>query len=228
MSHAIFLADDHPVVRRGLRAVLSEEPGFSVVGEAEDGLQAVRAVERLRPDALILDLGMPGLHGIDVIPILRQRCPHTRIIVFSACTDREVVIEALQGGALAYLHKAARPADVVKAVRCAIRGKRFVGPPFCEQDLDKELAGPAHGPSAGHALLTPREREVLHLAAEGHTSGEIAARLHISPRTVEMHRANMMHKLGLRTQTDLIRYALRRGIISLEECAGTSEGNKIP
>jgi DNA-binding NarL/FixJ family response regulator len=217
MSHTVFLADDHPVVRRGLRAILSDEPGFSIVGEAEDGLQAVRAVERLQPDALILDLGMPGLNGIDIIPIVRQRCPRTRIVVFSCSTDRDVVFEAFQSGAIAYLHKAARPAEVVKAVRAALRGKRFVGPPFCERELDAGLSGPGQNTTPGHTLLTPREREVLHLAAEGHTSGEIAARLHISPRTVEMHRANLMRKLGLRTQTDLIRYALRRRIISLDQ-----------
>jgi two-component system, NarL family, response regulator NreC len=213
LSIAVVLADDHPVVRQGLRAALGAAPGLAVVGEAGDGLETVRLVERLRPDVLVLDLLMPGLSGLDVLPVVRQRCPETRVVVFSMYAGEDFVLQALRHGAVAYVLKGCDPAHVVEAVRRAAAGGRYLSPGISERAFDAYQAKAASAPSDPHDLLTPRERQVLQLAAEGHTCAEIAARLSISPRTAEMHRANALRKLGLKSQADLVRYAIRRGML---------------
>jgi DNA-binding NarL/FixJ family response regulator len=216
MAISIFLADDHPVVRRGMRALLEAEPDFTIVGESGDGLETVRQVERLKPNVLVLDLMMPGLNGLEALPILRQRVPNTRVVVLSLYADEPFVLQALRNGATSYLLKGCHPAMIVRAVRDAVNGRRYLSPPLSERAIEAYLERAQSGPLDPHENLTPREREVLQLAAEGHTNAGIAARLHLSQRTVENHRANLMRKLGLHNQTELIRYALRRGIIPLE------------
>jgi DNA-binding NarL/FixJ family response regulator len=216
MSISIALADDHPVVRAGLRRVLEAEPEFRIAAETGDGLETVRQVERLRPDVLVLDLMMPGLAGLDVLPIVRQRSPRTRVVVFSMYANEEFVRQALRGGAAAYVLKGDDPAHAVEAVRRAAAGQHYLSPALSGGSFDayQERASACPDP---HDLLTPRERQALQLAAEGHSGAGIAARLSISPRTAEMHRANDMHKLGLKTRADLIRYAIRRGMITADE-----------
>jgi DNA-binding NarL/FixJ family response regulator len=198
-----------------MRALLEAEPGCAVIGEADDGLQLLRLAERLHPDVILLDLMMPKLNGLDALPALRRRCPRTRVVVLSVHADEAFVLRALKEGATGYALKDSEPEVLMRAVREAAAGRRYLSPPLSERAfeayVEKALAAP-HDP---HEALTPREREVLQLAAEGHTSAEIARRLSISPRTVEMHRGNLMHKLDLHTPADLIRYALRRGIIPL-------------
>jgi DNA-binding NarL/FixJ family response regulator len=213
VSISIILADDHPVVREGLRAALEAEAGFSVVAQAADGLETVRLVERLQPDVLVLDIVMPGLNGLDVLPIVRKRTPRTRVVVFSMYTNEDLIRQALRNGAAGYVLKGCAPAHLVEAVRQAAAGHRYLSPGISRRLLDAlhERAG-----ADPHDLLTPRERQALQLTAEGHSNAEIAARLSISPRTAEMHRANALRKLGLRTQADLIRYALRRGLLPPE------------
>ena len=217
MTIAVVLADDHPLVRRGIRTVFEAEPDLAVVGEAEDGLQALRLAERLRPNVLVLDVVMPGLNGLDALPALAQRCPETRVVMLSMYGDEAYVQRALCGGASAYVLKGCEPELLVLAVREAAAGRHYLCPPLSERAIEAYLESARSAPPDPHQALTPREREVLQLAAEGHTGAEIGRRLSISPRTVEMHRANLMHKLGLRTQADLIRYALRRGMIPLQE-----------
>jgi DNA-binding NarL/FixJ family response regulator len=208
----IALADDHKVVRQGLRAVLEAEPDFHVIGEAGDGLEAIRVVERLRPDVVILDMMMPGLHGLETARQVRKCSPKTHVVVLSMHADEAYVIEALKNGAAAYVVKDASADDLIKSVREAAAGRRYLSPPLSESAIEAyaEKATTATDP---YESLSDREREVLHLAAEGHTNPEIGKRLFISPRTVEIHRANMMKKLGLHNQTDLIRYALKRGML---------------
>jgi two-component system, NarL family, response regulator NreC len=217
MTLSIVLADDHPVVRRGMRALLEAESGFSVVGEAGDGLETTRQVERTQPDVLVLDLMMPGLSGLDVLPIIRQRSPRTRVVVLSMHSNNAFVVTALMNGATGYVLKGSEEQNLVRAVREAVAGRRFLSPPVTERAIDAYIEQARAGAIDPHETLTTREREVLQLAAEGNTGGEIAARLHISQRTVENHRANVMRKLGLKNQSELVRYALRRGIIPLEE-----------
>jgi two-component system, NarL family, response regulator NreC len=217
MSISIVLADDHPVVRRGMRALLEAEPDFRVVGEAGDGLEAVRLVELLQPDVLVLDLMMPGLSGLEVIRIINQRGSRTRVVVLSMHDDSAFVAEALKNGATGYVLKGSEPQVPVLAVREAAEGRRFLSPPVTERAIDAYIEQARAAAFDPHETLTRREREVLQLAAEGSTSAEIAARLHISQRTVENHRANLMRKLGLKNPSELVRYAVRRGIIPLED-----------
>ena len=209
----VVLADDHPLVRRGLRSVLEAVPGLCVAAEAGDGLEALRVVERVRPEVLVLDLAMPGLNGLDVLPIVRQRSPETRVVVLSMSSCEEFVLQALRGGAVGYVLKGCEPAEALEAVRRAAVGRRYLSPEISERAFDAYSEKAGAGPADPHELLTPRERQALQLGAEGHTSAEVAARLAISPRTAEMHRGNAMRKLGLKTQTDLIRYAVRRGML---------------
>lgn len=216
MSLRVILADDHPVVRHGLRALLELERDLSVVGEAGGGHEAVALVDRLHPNVLVVDLRMPGLGGIEVARQVAKRAPHTKIVVLSMYADESHVLEALQNGVAAYVLKDAAPAELVTAVREAAAGRRYLGKPLSERAITAYAELGAAQASDPYESLTGREREVLHLAAEGHSNAEIALRLGISPRTVEVHRANLLRKLGLRSQTDLVRYAMRRGILSIE------------
>jgi two-component system response regulator NreC len=216
MTISIMLADDHPVVRRGMQTLLEAEPDFSVIGETGDGLDTIREVERLQPDVLVLDLMMPGLSGLEVLRIIRQRSPRTRVVVLSMHNNNAFVVTALKEGATGYVLKGSEEQNLVHAVREAVAGRRFLSPPVTERAIDAYISQARAAPIDPHETLTAREREVLQLAAEGKTSGEIAARLHISHRTVENHRANVMRKLGLKNQSELVCYALRRGLIPLE------------
>ena len=217
MRISIVLADDHPVVRRGLRSLLEVEPELTVVGEACDGLETIRLVERLRPDVLLLDLMMPGLSGLEALRVIRPRSPSTRVVVLSMHNNPAFVATALGLGATGYVLKGSDEADLVHAVREAAAGRRFLSPPVTDRAIDAYIEQARGAPGDLHETLTPREREVLQLVAEGGTSGAIASRLHLSPRTVENHRANLMRKLALKNHSDLVRYALRRGLIGLDE-----------
>ncbi len=220
MAQSVFLVDDHEIVRSGIRAALAADPAFTVVGEAGDGLEAVRQIERLAPDLVILDLLLPGLHGLDALRILRQRAPHTRVVVLSMYDTVAFVAEALRLGALGYVLKGGKAGDVLAAVRAAAAGRRYLSPPLSERDVADYLAKTESAGDDPHDLLTPRERQVLQLAAAGMTCPEIGARLQISERTVERHRSNLMHKLGLHSQTELVLYAVRRGILPPHDAPG--------
>jgi DNA-binding NarL/FixJ family response regulator len=210
----IVLADDHPILRHGLRAVLEAEADFTIVAESGDGLETVQLVERLKPDMLVLDLMLPSLNGLEVARQVCQNCPQTRVVVLSVCADEPYVLEALRHGVAAYVLKGSGAPEVIRAVREVLAGRHYLGPQLSERAIEAYRARAQTTPLDVYDTLTAREREVLQLAAEGHTHAEIAGRLSISPRTVEVHRGHLMRKLGLKSQTDLIRYALRRGILS--------------
>ena len=211
------LADDHQIVRQGLKALLDAEPDFSVVGEAGDGLQAIRHVEVMSPRVLVLDLMMPGLNGLDVTPQIRKCSPDTQIVVLSMYSNEAYVLEALSSGASAYVLKDSSSGDLVHAVREAAAGRRYLSPPLSDRAIEVYQQKAKATTLDRYETLTAREKEVLYLAAEGHTSVEIASRLGISGRTAETHRSNLMHKLDLHTQAELIRFAIRRGIVSIDE-----------
>ncbi len=214
----IVMADDHPVVRKGLRALLEAEPDYQVVGEADDGLAALALVERLKPAILIVDVMMPGLGGLEVTRQITQRLPDTRVIVLSMYSNEPYVLEALRNGAAAYVLKTTSTSTLVEAVREVSAGRRYLSPPLTERAIQVyvQRAHQAQHPMDRYDLLTSREREVLALAAEGHNNAEIGERLYISPRTAETHRTNLMRKLDLTTQAELLRYALQRGLITVE------------
>jgi two-component system, NarL family, response regulator NreC len=217
MPVRIVLADDHPVVRLGIRNLLEADPEFEVVGEVADALQVIPQVEALQPDVLVLDLVMPGLNGLEITRRLRERAPQLRIVVLSMHANEAYVIEALRNGASGYVLKGSEAGELVHAIHAVLAGQRYLSPPLSEHAIEMYSERAAGAPLDPYDTLSTREREVLQLAAEGHTSPEVAARLFISVRTVETHRANLLRKLGLRSQTDLVRYALRRGIVPLEE-----------
>jgi len=216
MATTLVLADDHPVVRKGLRAVLRAEQEFELVGEVADGLEAVRAVERLKPHVLIVDVLMPALNGIEVTRQVTQRLPATRVIVLSMYDNEAYVQEALRNGASGYVLKDSTEAELVEAVKEVAGGRIYLSARLSRRALEAYARRARDVATDAHDLLTTREREVLQLAAEGNSNPAIAAKLFISVRTVETHRANVMHKLGLQSQTDLIRYAFRRGILKVD------------
>jgi two-component system, NarL family, response regulator NreC len=217
MAISIVVADDHPVVRRGMRALLESQPDFSIAGAAADGLEAVRLTERLKPDVLVLDLMMPGLSGLEALRILHERGPRTRIVVLSMYSSNAFIAQALQNGAIGYVLKDCTEENLVQAVKEAAAGRRFLSPPVTEIAINAYIEQSKTGSFDPHETLTPRQREVLQLAAEGKTNAEIAERLNISQRTVENHRASLMQRLGLRNQTQLIRHAMSRGLIPPHE-----------
>ena len=209
----ILLADDHAVVRQGLKGLLEDEPNFTVVGEAGSGLEAIRMVDELKPDILVLDIIMDDISGIEVARQVRKNSPHTGIVILSMYGDKKYVLEALQAGAKAYVMKKAVTSELIEAVRQVLVGRRYLGTSVSDVVVDAYLEKEESGPTDSYDSLSSREREVLHLAAHSYTNAEIAERLCISRRTVETHRANAMRKLNLDNQTDLLRYALQRGIL---------------
>jgi DNA-binding NarL/FixJ family response regulator len=213
MTVKLFLADDHQIVRQGLSAILRARSDYELVGEAADGLETVRQVEKLKPDVLILDLMMPGLNGIEVARQVSQRAPKTTIVILSMSSDDAYVHEAMRAGAQAYVLKEAGFEELLKAIKETQAGRRYFSPPITEASLKQyaERLGAADTP---YESLTAREREVLQLTAEGLTGIEISERLFISPRTVETHRANLMRKLGLRNQRELVRFATEKGLVT--------------
>ena len=213
----ILLADDHHVIRQGLRSLLGAVPGFCVVGEAGDGLEALQLIESLQPDVLVLDLRMPGLSGLEVARQTSQRSQSTRVIILSMHDNESYVLEALRHGAAGYVLKTSSADCLVEAVRQVSMGRRYLSPPLTERALEAYVGRAREAPLNVYETLTAREREVLNLVAEGYTSAEIADLLSISSRTVGTHRTNLMRKLDLHSQADLIRYALRRGIPPMDE-----------
>ncbi len=210
----IGLAEDHHLVRQGFKLVLTAEQDFKLVGEAADGLEAVKLVETKKPSVLLLDLMIPRLHGLEVVRQLKREQSQTKVIILSMHADEPYVMEALRNGACGYVLKDCTAADLVQAVRTVAAGRRYLSPVLAERALTGYVEHPGASDLDVYETLTNRERLVFQLAAEGKTSAEIAAALFISPRTAETHRANLMRKLSLRSQTDLVRFAIRRGIIS--------------
>lgn len=208
----VIIADDHEIVRRGLRSLL-ESHGCKLVAEAADGLAAAQAVEKLKPNLLFLDLNMPRLHGLEVLKQARQSSPNTKVIVLSMHNDEPYVIEALRAGASAYLLKGSESEEIAQALKEVLGGRRYLSAPLSEWAINA-LATRVAETADPLATLSPREREVLQLATEGYGNPEIAEKLFISPRTAETHRTNLMRKLGLQSQTDLVRFAIRKGLIT--------------
>ncbi len=212
----VVLADDHQIVRQGLRVLLEAEADMEVIGEVSEGLGVADAVTCLCPDVLVLDLMMPGLNGLEVTRQVSQRSPNVRIIVLSMHANEAYVMEALRNGAAGYVLKEASTETLVTAIRTTIEGRRYLCPPLSEMAMEAFLQKAQNVATDPYDTLTGREREVLQLAAEGHTNAAIAERLSISPRTAEVHRARIMEKLQLHNQTGLIKYAIRKGLLSVE------------
>ena len=210
----ILLADDHTVVRQGLRKLLEERPDWEVIAEAGDGREAVRLAEQHKPDVAILDVAMPLLNGIEATRQITKRVPATRVLVLSMHADEAYVTQILQAGATGYLLKDSADVDLLKAVDEAAHGRSFFSPAIARVMLDdyvRQLAD--KGVTDRYESLSEREREIFQLIAEAKTNKEIAALLNVSPSTVETHRAHIMEKLDLHSAAEIVLYAVRRGVI---------------
>ena len=211
----VLLADDHKLIRAGLVLVVQQQPDLSVIGEADDGRQAVQLVESLKPDVVVMDIGMPNLNGIEAARQITASRPDTAVVILSMHADEGYVLRALKAGARAYLLKDSATTDLVQAIRAVVEGKSFFSPAVSKvllQDYMRKLR--RTGAEDSYDLLSPREREVLQLVAEGQSNKEVANLLNLSTYTVETHRAKIMQKLNLKGVPELILYAVRKGIIS--------------
>jgi two-component system response regulator NreC len=210
----IVLADDHTIIRSGLKLLLEQQPNFKVVAEAEDGRQAVELVSKLHPDVVIADIGMPLLNGIEATSQIVSHDPHPAVVILSMHSDESYVLRALKAGARAYILKNSAEADLIRAVRAVSEGKSFFSPVISKMLLEDYVRRVREKEvEDSYDLLTPREREILQLLAEGKTNKEVATILNLSPYTVETHRGNILEKLNLHSVPELILYAVRRGII---------------
>jgi len=211
----ILLADDHVVMRRGLRLLLESQPGFVVVGEASDGREAVQQAETLQPDVAVLDIAMPNLGGIEAAERITALTPATRIVILSMHSDESYVLRSLKSGVKGYLLKDSAEGDLVEAIKAVHLGKAFFSPEISRmlvEDYMRESRNRRVEDS--YELLTPREREILQMLAEGNSNKDIASALHLSLYTVETHRRNLQEKLNLHSFPELVLYAVRKGIIA--------------
>ena len=211
----VLLADDHTLVRAGVRGLLQSLAGIEVVGEAEDGHEAVRLVEELHPDVVLLDIGMPGLNGLDAASRLAGPDRHARVLILSMHSSEEYVLRALRAGCAGYLLKRSAVSELEVAVRAVARGDTYLSPAVSKQVVDDYVDRTGGSPDPLDAL-TPRQREILQLVAEGYTSKEIAERFGLSFKTVEAHRAQIMERLHLDDLPALVRFAVRVGLVSPE------------
>jgi DNA-binding NarL/FixJ family response regulator len=211
----ILLAEDHKIVREGLRAILEKEDGFVVVGEAADGREAIRLAHATKPDIVVMDISMPGLNGIDATKRILAEDPRTKVIGLSMNSDRRYVLEMLGAGAAAYLVKNAAADELVRAIHAVCDGQTYLSPQVSAAVVDAVVRRPATSAGLGMGVLSTREREVLQLLAEGLTSKDIADKLTIAVSTVETHRKQIMSKLNIRSVAELTKYAVREGITSL-------------
>ncbi len=215
-SIRVLLAEDHTILRKGLCALLENEFGIEVVGEAGNGKEAIEKAESLKPDVVVLDISLPLLNGIEVTRQLRKKNLEINILILTMHTSDEFVFEVINAGAKGYVIKKAAPDELVSAIHAVFLGHSYFSPEISKMLLDRESeSGPMQDESIIYKILTEREREILQLVAEGHSSREISEMLFISIKTVENHRANIMEKLGLHNLAELIKYAISKGIIQL-------------
>jgi DNA-binding NarL/FixJ family response regulator len=216
-KYRIVIAEDHTILREGLRALLSSSPDFDIVGEAEDGREAIRCVEKLKPHLVLTDLSMPRMNGMEAIREIRRRAPETKILVLTVHKTEEYILATLQAGADGYLLKDSSHAELLAAVTHVLSGKHYISPGISDKILEGYLEGrKAIKTRTSWETLTSREREILKLIAEGYKNKEIADDLCISVKTVEKHRANLMEKLNLHNVQGLTAFAIERGLVSRE------------
>lgn len=215
MTIRVLLADDHRIIREGIRTLLSREENLDVVGEANDGREVIRLNEELQPDVLIMDITMPNLNGIDATRQIIGKHPETRIIALSMHSDQRFVVEMLQAGASAYLLKDCVYDELVQAISLVCEGKTYLSPEIASILVEDYRTQAQKNPTSKAMSLTPREREVLQLFAEGHSTREIAEKLFLSVKTIEAHRSQIMKKLNTNSVAELTKYAIREGLTTL-------------
>lgn len=216
MTPRILLADDHAVLRSGLRLLLTSQNEYQVVGEASSGTETLSLAEKLQPDLILLDLSMPALGGLDALPALRKLAPAAKILILTMHDDAQYLRQALKHGASGYVLKKAADSELLSAIKAVLRGEVYVHPSMTRVLLDDMLEKPQTKQENAWDSLSEREQEVLKMVALGHTSAEIAEQLHLSAKTVETYRARGMEKLGLRTRAALVKFALQEGLVKKE------------
>lgn len=215
MPQRVLIADDHRLLRAGIRALLEKYDEFEIVGEAGDGREALELVAQHHPDVVLLDLTMPSLHGLDALPRIKRQSPETKVIILSMHANEEYVVQALRSGVSGYVIKDAAVEELRRALRTVAAGETFLSPRISKQTVESylESTNGVHGPLK---QLTPRQREVLQLIAEGRNTKEVADTLQVSVKTVEAHRLQIMQRLGIHDVPGLVRFAIRIGLVSPE------------
>ncbi|HET9723562.1 MAG TPA: response regulator transcription factor [Actinomycetota bacterium] len=213
----VLVVDDHEIVREGIRMVLAADPELEVVGVASSGEEAIEKVRDLEPNVVLMDIGMPGLSGFEATRRIRESSPGTQVVALTVHDSEGYVFQMLQAGATGYVVKRAPSEDVILAVKRAHQGEAVLHPTVAKLLIKDYLARVAKGEETSFDTLSDREREILKLIAEGQTNREIADTLFLSIKTVQAHRANLMRKLGMHDRTELVKYAIRKGIIGLDE-----------
>lgn len=211
----ILLADDHTILRNGIRAILEDEPGMEVVGEAEDGRTAVSLASQLKPDIVIMDIAMPLLNGLEATRQIRRLCPGVKVIILSMHDNEEYIVQVLEAGAMGYILKDSAAKELIQALRTVHRGEAVLSPAITRIVIEDYLRWGGIRPTEDTKDLSPREREILQLIAEGYTSKQIAEILTISIKTVQAHRNSLMQKLDLHNRGELVKYAIQKKIIEI-------------
>ncbi|MEE9911526.1 MAG: response regulator transcription factor [Deltaproteobacteria bacterium] len=213
----LLVTDDHDIVRDGLKQLLNSQSDMEVIGEACDGREALEKIKLLHPDVVLLDITMPNMTGLEVVNLIRDVTPKTRIVVFSMHAKESYVKEILASGAFGYVLKASPSSDILTAIRAAYRGEYFLSSKLKAEVIDKYVKGHTGTPSvSGYDLLTEREQQVFRLVAQGHSTDRIADFLCISPKTVEKHRTSIMRKLDIHDRFELLKYAIKIGVVDPE------------
>lgn len=213
----VMVVDDHSVVREGIKMVLGTDPELKVVGVAASGEEAVKEVHEIGPDVVVMDIAMPGLSGFEATRMIREQNPDVKVLALTVHDSEAYVFQMLQAGAVGYVLKRASADDVIQAVKAAHRGEAILHPSVAKLLITDYLTRVEHGDESSYDSLSEREREILKLIAEGRTNKEIAQMLYLAVKTVQAHRANLMRKLGMHDRTELVKYAIRKGIIGLDE-----------
>lgn len=212
----VLVAEDHTIVRKGICSLIDGKADIVVVGEAEDGRDAITKTEALKPDVVLMDITMPHLNGLEATRQIKKLFPQVKILALTMYNNEEYILQILQAGASGYVIKQAAPAELISAIHAVYQGDSYLSPSISKTIIDEYLRHNTPTASAEHEKLTEREREVLQLIAEGYSNREIADKLQVSIKTVGVHRTNLMEKLEIHNVTDLVKYALRKGIISLD------------
>ncbi len=214
----ILIVEDHAVVRAGIRLLLDSQPDMEVVGEAQDGAESLTQAQKLKPDVILMDISLPGMGGIEATRAIKESYPEAQILALTMHEDARYFFQMLQAGASGYVIKGADPSELLNAIRAVFQNKAYLFPSLARKLLDDYLERLEVGEERdSYAKLTNREREVLKLIGEGYTGREIAEMLYISVNTVERHRTNIMDKLGMHNKSQLIRFAIRKGLVKLED-----------
>ena len=212
----VLVADDHTILRQGIKALLDNQAGIEVIGEAKDGREVLALVERLRPDVVLMDIAMPGLNGLEATRRIKKKIPSTKILVLTMYTNEEYVFQVLSAGADGYLVKETAFQDLISAIRAVYRDEAFMSPSISKKVINRCMQKARGDVDKTGDLLTTREREILQLIAEGSSNKKIAEVLFISPKTVETHRTHIMDKLNIHNRTELIKYAIRNRIVDID------------